>query len=186
MSLRKAIGEKIFGARVEEIVDQIKSFLRLDDLIIDLGAGPCLFTKLLREQGYKVKPVDIKNRSYYENISSQIYDGKNLPFKNDDFDICLLIAVLHHTPHPERVLKEAIRVSTKIIIYEDVVTNIFQKLYTYFIDSVLNKEFFGHPHTNKTDKQWRRLFKKLGLKLVRVEYKKSWLFLLNLMYFLEK
>lgn len=186
MSLRKIIGEKLFGDTVHKTVDDIESFLESGNTIIDLGAGTCLFTKLLRERGFKVQPVDIKNRSYFSDISSQVYNGKNLPFKNNDFDVCLLIAVLHHTPDPAVVLAEAVRVSRKLIVYEDAVTNLAQRFYTYFIDSVLNKEFFGHPHTNKTDADWKELFATLGLKLVRTDYKKSWLFLYNPVYFLEK
>lgn len=185
MSLRKRIGEKLFGDGVGNTVNQIQSFLKLGDTLIDLGAGTCLFTKLLREDGYRVTPVDIKNRSYYPDIASLVYDGKHLPFTDQKFDVCILIAVLHHAPDPEVVLREAIRVSKRVIVYEDVVTNIFQRFYTYFLDSLLNKEFIAF-HTNKTDIQWKDLFKKLGVRLVRTEYKKSLLFLNNSIYFLEK
>lgn len=185
MSLRNKIGEKIFGNDVVEIVNQIMSFLKQGDTVIDLGAGTCLFTKLLREKGYVVTPVDIVNRSYYVNINSIIYDGQHLPFNDNKFNTCILIAVLHHTRNPEAVLKEAVRVSKKIVIYEDVITNVFQRYYTYFVDSVLNKELIAH-HSNKTDFEWQELFNNLGLKIVRKEYKKSWLFLSNPLYFLEK
>ncbi len=185
MSLRKKISEKIFHDGVSETINQIRSFLEPGDTVIDLGAGTCLFTKLLRESGYSVTPVDIKNRSYFPDIVSKVYDGKHLPFKDQRFDVCILIAVLHHTPDPEVVLKEAVRISRKLVIYEDALTNNFQRFYTYFIDSVLNKELIA-PHTNKTDAEWQALFKKLGLSLVKINYEKNWLFLYNPIYFLEK
>lgn len=184
-NLRKVIVEKLFNARVDETVENIESFLPTGSTVLDLGAGTCVLTKLLRERGYTVKPVDIKNRSCYPDIICEIYDGEHLPFKKDQFTACILIAVLHHTPDPEVILKEAVRVSKRVIVYEDAVTNIFQRLYTYFIDSLLNKEFRGHPHTNKNDQEWKKLFNKMELKLIRTEYKKTWLFLYNPIYFLE-
>ena len=184
-NLRKIIGEKLFGNAVSEMTSQIEPFLKPKDKIIDLGAGTCLFTKLLKEKGYYVQPVDIKNRSYYEEIEVYVYDGEHLPFKDNEFDVCLLRSVLHHTPNPEVVLQEAGRVSKKLIIHENVVTNIFQKYYTYLVDCIMNKELI-EPHTNKTDKEWRLLFKKLGLDLVNTIDEKSYLFLQDKTYFLKK
>ncbi|MDP3941683.1 MAG: class I SAM-dependent methyltransferase [bacterium] len=185
MSLRKKIGEKVFQDRVTQVATQICSFVGSDEKVLDLGAGTCLFTKLLKERGYRVTPVDIQNRSYYKHISSLVYDGEHLPFKSGKFDTCLLIAVLHHTPDPEVVLKEAMRVSNRLVILEETTTNIFQRYYTYIVDSFFNKDLAA-PHTNKTDEEWRKLFKRLGLKLVKTTSKNNWLFIHNPMYFLER
>jgi len=184
-NLRKCIGEKLFGNAVYHAASQMELFLTPADKIIDLGAGTCLFTKFLKDKGYNVKPVDIKDRSYYRNIKVYIYDGGHLPFKDNEFDVCILKSVLHHMPNPEVVLAEAVRVSRKLIIYENVVTNIFQRHYTYLIDCIMNKELI-EPHTNKTDKEWRLLFKKFRLDLVNVIDEKAWLFLQNKMYFLKR
>ncbi len=185
INLRKAIGEKLFGNAVSENTSQMESFLKQKDKIIDLGAGTCLFTKLLKDKGYYVQPVDIKNRSYYPEIEVYVYDGEHLPFKDNEFDVCLLRSILHHTPNPEVVLKEAVRVSKKLIIHENTVTNIFQRYYTYLIDCILNKELV-EPHTNKTDKEWKHLFKKLELDLVNVKDEKALFFLQDKIYFLTK
>lgn len=184
-NLRKVIGEKLFGKAVFQSISQMEPFLKPGDKIIDLGAGQCLYTKLLRDKGYDVKPVDIKNHSYYKEIEVYVYDGMHLPFRDNEFDVCLLRSVLHHTPDPELVLKEAKRVSIKLIIHENVVTNIFQRYYTYLIDCIMNKELV-EPHTNKTDKEWKYLFKKLELDLVNVIDEKALFFLQNKTYFLKK
>ncbi len=184
-NLRKAIGEKLFGNAVSEDTSQMESFLKLGDKIIDLGAGTGIYTKLLKDKGYDVQPVDIKDYSYYSDIGMCLYDGEHLPFKNNEFDICLLRSVLHHAPAPEVVLKEAVRVSRKLIIHENVVTNIFQRYYTYLIDCIMNKELI-EPHTNKTNKEWRSLFKRLNLNLVDIIDEKAFLFLQNKTYVLKK
>lgn len=184
-NLRKVIGEKLFGNAVSKDISQMESFLKQKDKIIDLGAGTGIYTQLLKGKGFNVQPVDIKDYSYYSDIGMCLYDGEHLPFKDNEFDVCLLRSVLHHTPDPELVLKEAVRVSKKLIIYENVVTNIFQRYYTYLIDCIMNKELI-EPHTNKTDKEWRRLFKKLEIDLVNVIDEKAFLFLQNKTYILKK
>jgi 2-polyprenyl-3-methyl-5-hydroxy-6-metoxy-1,4-benzoquinol methylase len=161
-------------------------FLHNKDKILDLGCGECIHSKQLKDQGYNVTSVDVRARSNFPDITPIIYDGKRLPFANNEFDVCLIIAVLHHTPSPEAVLKEAIRVSKRLIIREDIYSNVLQKWYALYLDSLLNKEFFGHPHTNKNDSEWRDSFKNLGLQLNTAAYFKSWGWLQNVDYFLEK
>ncbi len=185
INLRKVIREKLFGNAVSEDTSQMESFLKPGDKIIDLGAGHCLYTKLLKDKGYDVQPVDIKNHSYYKEIEVYVYDGEHLPFKDNEFDVCLLRSVLHHTLDPEIVLKEAVRVSKKLTIYENVVTNVFQRYCTYFIDCIMNKELI-EPHTNKTDKEWQHLFKELELDLINVIDKKALFFRQDKIYFLKK
>lgn len=185
MNLRKKINEILMSPNVNNIANYISSFVKPGDKIIDLGSGTGIYTKIFREKGYNVTPVDVKIRSKYSDIVISIYDGEHLSFKDNKFDVCFLIAVLHHTKDPEVVLKEAIRVSKKLVVYEDAITNIFQRYYTYLTDSFFNQEWIA-PHTNKTDAQWRVIFKKLGLRLVKTKYEKTWLFLQNPIYFLEK
>ena len=184
-NLRRAVGEKLFGNLTVRYTNQIVPFLKPKDKIIDLGAGTGIYTHLLKGKGFNVQPVDIKDYSYYSDIGVCLYDGEHLPFKKNEFDVCLLRSVLHHTPDPEVVLKEAVRVSKKLIIHENVIINIFQRYYTYLIDCIMNKQLIA-AHTNKTDKEWRLLFKKLKLDLVNVIDEKAWCFLQNKTYILKK
>ena len=183
---RKFIGETIFSKNVAGILSRIEFFLSSDDSILDLGSGTCMLTHILLEKGYSVTPVDIKNKSYYPHIIPLVYNGKKLPFSNNRFDICILIAVLHHIQNPELVLKEAVRVSKKLIIFEDIYTNTFNKYYAYVLDSILNKEFFGHTRANKNDPAWKKTFRTFGLTLLRSDYTRSWGFLQNATYYLTK
>lgn len=184
-NLRRIMGEKLFGNSTARYINLVVPFLKSKDKIIDLGAGTGIYSQLLKGKGFNVQPVDIKDYSYYSDIGMCLYDGKHLPFKDNEFDVCLLRSVLHHTPDPKVVLKEAIRVSKKLIIHENVVTNIFQRYYTYLIDCIMNKELI-EPHTNKTDKEWKMLFKKLRIDLINVIEENAFLFLQNKTYVLKK
>lgn len=156
--------------RTDEKVTQLSQLIPANAKLVDIGAGNCLVAKKLNRS---VTPIDIVDGSFVKDIHPKIFDGKTLPFKNQQFDMALLITVLHHIAHPENTVKEAARVAKKIIIIEEVYSNPIQKHLTYFIDSLFNLEFINHPHTNKTHTEWLNLFSKLGLKVKSSSQQKS-------------
>lgn len=184
--LRPRIDEFFFRAKTERTVSRIKNFLSPKDKIIDLGAGIGLISFLFQEAGFKVTSVDVQDKSLYPSVRSTLYDGKKLPFPNNSFDACLLLAVLHHTKNPDVMLEEVKRVARKVIILEDIYSNSAQKYFTYLVDSILNVEFFNHPRSNRTDDQWRETFHSLGFTLAKSEYYRSFLWLSHVSYYLEK
>lgn len=54
------------------------------------------------------------------------------------------------------------------------------------MDSVLNREFFSHPHSNKTEAEWKIVFKKMDLRIVDQKTNNFWRFFTSGMYYLEK
>jgi ubiquinone/menaquinone biosynthesis C-methylase UbiE len=161
-------------------------FIKKGSKVLDIGCGWCNVSKILRDKGFKVTPLDIRDISFYENIKAIIYNGKKFPFKNKSFDYSLILTVLHHTPDPEMIIKEAMRVSDKIIIIEDIYYNWIHKKWTHFFDSLFNLEFKGHPHSNKSDSEWRMVFKKLKLKVVKAKYCTAFFIFRQATYYLEK
>jgi|SRR3989344_2229236 len=179
----------VYGAgnnRAIDIVDKIQDFLDKNGSILDIGSGTCNVCEVLSRKGYKVTPLDIQNLSFIDNVEPVIYDGKTIPFNEDKFDTSLILCVLHHTLDPERILREAKRVSRNIIVIEDIYDSWFQKCITLFFDSLFTLEFIGHPHSNKNDKHWRETFAKLGLKIIDVKYGRSFLVFKHATYYLEK
>jgi len=167
-------------------IERIREHLSPKDRILDIGTGPGSVCLLMNRQGYDLTPVDVIDQSLSPEIEPQIYNGKKLPYKDSSFDTALILTVLHHTSNPEEILLEAKRVSKKIIIIEDIYTNPIQRYLTYFVDSIVNMEFSGHPHSNKSDSEWKRTFMELGLKLVDAKYDKFLLFFRQATYYLEK
>lgn len=171
--------------RARETVDHFASYLRPDETILDVGSGICDITNLLINRGHPVTALDVDDFSYVAAIQPVIYDGEVMPFADKQFDTALILTVMHHTPHPEIILREAARVARRVIITEDIYYNTPHKYATFFMDSLLNLEFTGHPHTNKTDKQWRTLFQKEGLRVVGEKSMGSFAVLRHRMYVLE-
>jgi len=173
-------------SRADYVIDLVNPYLSQSDRILDIGAGNCVVAEMLREKGYDVTPVDIENLSLVSQTQPIVYDGEKLPFEDDAFDVSLLTSVLHHTRQPEEIIREAMRVSRRLIILEDVFSNSAQMYITHAIDSINNQEFQGHPHSNKTDKQWKRLFGELGLTLHNTKYRRFLFFVRHALYHLEK
>lgn len=157
-------------------LEHIGPFLPASGTILDIGSGTGAVSRILKDRGYTVTSVDVRNRSLHIEDAPILYDGARLPFTDSSFDCGLLLTVLHHTPDPVEILRDAARVCRQIIIIEDVYTNPIQKHLTYFTDSLFNMEFRGHPHTNKTDHEWRGVFQYLRLTLTQAQQRKVLLF----------
>ncbi|MCR9183003.1 MAG: class I SAM-dependent methyltransferase [Flavobacteriaceae bacterium] len=152
--------------RAQTKKELFKEYLPSHSKIIDIGTGSGQFSLVLKEDGHQITSVDIKDKTNTNFITPTVYDGEKLPFENNSFDISMLITVLHHCPNPEKVFQEAVRVSkSRIFVLEDVYSNFVMKYLTWWMDSLMNLEFFGHPHTNKSEAAWEDLFKdnKLGV-----------------------
>ena len=146
---------EISRKRVDDILRKILPYLRKKDRILDIGSGFGLVSHELLRRGFTVYPLDIQDRSLFSDVHTHVYDGKKLPFPNNKFDVALLITVLHHVPQPEVLLKDVTRVVKRIILMEDVYESDYGRYATYIMDSVVNAEFFNHPHSNKSDREWR-------------------------------
>lgn len=147
-------------------VEWFKSYLNQDDRILEIGSGMGSVVAELRNRGYQVNAVDIQDTSIKPDLMPDIYSGDHLPYADEAFDVCLLLTVLHHCPDPDKVLFEAARVGQLVIVVEDIYVTRWQKKLTHWLDSLLNWEFHGHPHSNRNDKQWRNSFKELDLQVI--------------------
>ena len=185
-NLVRKISYLLGRSRADYVVKFIEPYLEGSDQILDIGAGSCIIDEVLGEKKFTVTPLDVENVSLVGDMKPILYDGRRLPFSNNAFDVSLLISTLHHTLKPERIVEEAMRVSQRLIIVEDIFASPIEKYLTYFIDSVQNQEFRGHPHTNKTDAGWKLLFEQLGLTLIDSRYTRWFYVIQHAFYYLEK
>ncbi|MBI2054150.1 MAG: class I SAM-dependent methyltransferase [Candidatus Staskawiczbacteria bacterium] len=181
----KGIIRKIKKKGAEDRIETIKPYLDKNGRILDIGAGSCMVSELLERQGCSITPIDVEDLSFAKKIKPIIYNGSKMPFKKDEFAASLVLTVLHHTPFPEKILKEAKRTSKKIIVIEDIYTNMFNKYLAYFIDKLLNLKF-SLAHTNKKDREWKEIFDGMNLKLLDAKYHNSPFGVKRAIYCLEK
>ena len=152
---------------------------------IDIGSGNGMVAFYLQENGHKMTALDVADLSIHPEIKTIVYDGQQMPFKNQQFDTGLILTVLHHTDNPLIVLKEAKRVCKKLIIIEDIYSNTIQQYMTYAMDTLVNLGHSNMTYQNKNDQEWKTTFKQLGLKVVSEKQKSVLLFFKQVTYVLE-
>ena len=156
------------------------------DRLLEVGSGPGSVLVEFRNAGFQVEALDVTDTSYSKSLAPTLYDGRRMPYPDDTFDTALLLTVLHHTPEPDDILRETARVARRVIILEDVYEGVWQRKYTKVADSITNLEFFGHPHSNRSDPEWRDSFTRLGLNLLHGEVHPFALAFQQALYVVEK
>ncbi|WP_454258844.1 methyltransferase domain-containing protein [Pseudoxanthomonas mexicana] len=106
----------IEALRAHELAQAMASFPNAEALakprVLELGAGTGQQARMLADAGYQVTAVDLPS-SHYAGVRTHPvidYDGVNLPFDDDSFDVVFSSNVLEHVVEIDRVLKETRRV----------------------------------------------------------------------------
>ncbi|MFB9993080.1 class I SAM-dependent methyltransferase [Deinococcus oregonensis] len=142
--------------------------------VLDLGAGSGHTAALLRLwHGFFVTMLDVPPHpgafgqrwiaqpiaallAQRFNLSRYRYDGQTIPFPDHSFDTVLLAFVLHHCPDPERVLREAVRVSKgRLLVLEDTGGEA-RWGHSSWADALINLEW-NHPQQERTREEWLTL-----------------------------
>ena len=74
--------------------------------ILDMGQEDGYYSKLFNNAGAKMVGINVDLTMNYKGDKSDIiiYDGVNIPFPNETFDIILIHMVLHHVIHKSKEL----------------------------------------------------------------------------------
>jgi ubiquinone/menaquinone biosynthesis C-methylase UbiE len=147
---------------------RIDQLISPDSKVLDFGSGFGSLRRRLLADGFDVTSLDVNGTWYIGNMNDIVlYDGKKIPFPDKTFDVAVVCTVMHHITDTESSLRELKRVCKKIIIVEDVPRDPLHALAIWTLDSIINWEYIGHPHSNKTDEEWQECFERLGMKLTR-------------------
>lgn len=151
----------------DEMVEMIKTHFKKGERVLDLGCGSGVLGKKIQEKfQVRVLGIDIVDERI-EKINFQKYNGENIPFPDGFFDTVLISFVLHHTKEPLSLLKEAQRVGKKIIIFEDLPEQFFDKVRCFFHWFFWN--LFARKFTKFnffTEREWEKIFSELNLKIL--------------------
>lgn len=94
--------------------------------VLEIGAGEGSILKRLSELGFgeelyalEISPSGveaIRNKGISQLYECKVFDGYNVPYNNDRFDISILSHVVEHVEHPRQLLYEASRVAKYVFI----------------------------------------------------------------------
>ena len=156
--------------RAEAMVSLIKGFIPSGSRVLDIGGGWGFYVEPLRQaRNCDVTVLDVVNPGFRK-APVVLYEGEKVPFPDRSFDISLLVTMLHHVPHPEKVLLEAKRVTRRaVIVVEDLYRTLAGRWWTILRDRIYNLEFVGHPCQFRKKDEWSRCFRDLGFGLQSAE-----------------
>ncbi|MBM3128149.1 MAG: class I SAM-dependent methyltransferase [Chloroflexi bacterium] len=121
--------------RANSILASFASEIAPHARILDIGAGKgWLAQAMARQLVARVTMVDVASYNQSD-LPLTICDSRALAFADDSFDFAVLSFVLHHTPKPETILREALRVARAAIVIENDVRGVARQWLTRAIDS---------------------------------------------------
>lgn len=152
--------------RAENFVSLFKEFIPPGAGVLDIGGGWGFYVEPLRRaQNCRVTVLDVVEPAFRK-APVVTYEGEQIPFPDQSFDVSLLVTVLHHVRFPEKVLAEAKRVSRRlVIVVEDLYHHWAGRLWTILRDSFYTLEFVGHPRQFRRKEEWHECFETLGFRI---------------------
>jgi SAM-dependent methyltransferase len=156
----------VFNRRVETLAGWFAQLAPPSARILDVGCGDGLISAVLqsRRPDLTLRGIDVLPRNH-THIPVEIFDGSRIPFNDDSFDAVLFSDVLHHTPDPAVLLREARRVAAHCVLIKDHNRNgVAAGARLRFMDWVGNARFgVALPYNYWTERQWRDTWKEIGL-----------------------
>ena len=161
--------ERISPVYKRQLASQLVSLCEDGARILDVGCNDGHVAALMveRKPSLKIVGVDVQ-ADKPAMIERRVYDGRNLPFPDDSFDVAMVNDVLHHITDMGALLKEMARVSKRYIIIKDhQKLGFFSHIWLSLADYLGNVPY-GIPcvFNYKSLREWKHLFNELNLKLV--------------------
>jgi SAM-dependent methyltransferase len=167
-----ALHEKlVFSRRVQVLARWFAELMPAGARVLDVGCGDGLISALLSHQrpDITVRGIDVLPREK-THIPVDRFDGRHFPFADASYDAVLFSDVLHHTPDPTLLLREARRVAAQNVLIKDHFREgLLANTRLRFMDWVGNARFgVALPYNYWREQQWRTAWQQTSLEPQRL------------------
>jgi len=150
----------VYGRRIRRLSEHLSEMIPAGCHLLDVGCGDGQLARLLQRKrpDLRIEGVEVQLRKQTWIPVTQ-FDGICLPYGESRFDGVMLIDVLHHTPDPGQLLREAVRVSRRWVILKDhILRGAWAGLRLRFMDYVANARYaVALPYNYLSPEEWTEL-----------------------------
>lgn len=165
----KLHGRLVHSRRVNVLARALAEQIPVGASVLDVGCGGGDVASLILQgrPDIRIQGVEVLVRPGCK-IPAQQYDGKQLPFADATFDVCMCVDVLHHTDDVAASLRELARVSSRFLLIKDHLSeNRLDFLTLKAMDWVGNRpQGVVLPYRYQSWKLWEAQFQELGLEKI--------------------
>jgi SAM-dependent methyltransferase len=163
----------IYERRITVLSQIITNYLHEDDKVLDIGSGSGALahqiSQFASEQGIKHSIEGLEKFARgNEKIKTTAFDGYNMPYEDNYFDITILADVVHHEEDYMRLLQEAVRVTKRYLIIKDhKAVGILGHQRICLMDWAANNPYgVKCLYRYFSSAEWHSIYTKLGLTIV--------------------
>lgn len=170
-AVAKLHGKFVFSRRMQKLAFGIHSLIPAGyRTVLDVGSGSGEVARSLQglDPSLETTGLDVLVRDETA-IPTTVFDGENIPFPNQSFDVILLIDVLHHSSNPTSLLAECARVAKNLVIIKDHYSECWwDHAVLRVMDWVGNASHDVHlEYRYLSSKQWAALYDRVSLRPVQ-------------------
>jgi SAM-dependent methyltransferase len=160
----------VFRRRVRVLARHLAGLLPRDARVLDVGCGNGAVAAALMERrsDLTVTGIDVLVQPDAR-IPVEQFDGSTLPLEDDSVDAVMFVDVLHHTPDPTTLLREARRVTEQCVVIKDHITaGPLARPRLRLMDWVGNAHLgIALPYNYWPKERWDAAFAEVGLRVER-------------------